>query len=92
MTCTARMASGAFSGRMDTTSGPWNGPAAAVGMSVRNMATLRPWATWRNGTPACSSAVSNVNEQPITKLTRSSRQRAPMSVGSSTATPSRQTR
>ena len=89
---TARAASAALSGRMLTTMGPANGPAGAVARFVRYMATLRPSSTWRRRMPASISACSNEKEQPITKVTRSSRHRLAMSVGSSTSSPSRHTR
>jgi len=65
--CTARTASAGLSGRIDTTSGPWNRPAGVVGTFVRYMETLQPRAMWRIGMPAAMSGSSNENEQPITK-------------------------
>ena len=46
----------------------------------------------RTGSRASSRALSNVNEQPMTNDTRSSRHKERMSVGSSASCPSRQTR
>ncbi len=40
----ARMASAGFIGRMDTTMGPWNGPAGVVAIEVRYIGTVRPQA------------------------------------------------
>src|SRR5439155_1499001 len=68
VTWIARIAAAARSGRIETTIGPWNGPAAMVGMLVRYIATLRFWSMWRIARPASSSACSNENEQPMTKL------------------------
>ena len=90
--CTARMASAGFIGRIDTTIGPWNGPASAVAIEVRYIGTLQPRVMWRNSMPSLISASSNENEQPITKLTRSSRQNSRMSSGSATSSPFRHTR
>ena len=70
----ARIASAGFSGRIDTTSGPWNGPAGAVAIEVRYIGTVRALVMWRNSMPSCISASSNENEQPSAKITRSSRQ------------------
>ena len=42
MISTARCASAGVIGRIDTTSGPWNGPAAAVAIDVRYIGTLLP--------------------------------------------------
>src|SRR5580658_705294 len=39
--CTARMASAGFIGRIETTSGPWNGPAATVSTAVRYIGTVQ---------------------------------------------------
>ena len=61
-------------------------------MLVRYIGTRTLRSMWRIGRPSASSASSKENEQPITKATRSSRQCAMMSVGSSTTSPSRQTR
>src|ERR1700704_4007949 len=36
----ARMASAGFSGRIETTMGPWNGPAGMVAIEVRNIGTV----------------------------------------------------
>ena len=47
---------------------------------------------WRSSMPSLISASSNENEQPMTKLTRSSRQNSRMSSGSATSSPLRQTR
>ena len=90
--CTARIASAGCSGRIDTTSGPWNTPAGTHAIDVRYIGTLQPRAMWRTSMPSSISASSNENEQPIAKVTRSSRQTWSMSVGSSTISPSRQTR
>ena len=38
--CTARMAFAGVIGRIETTIGPWNGPAAAVAIEVRYIGTL----------------------------------------------------
>ena len=77
MICTARIASAGFSGRIDTTSGPWNTPAGTVGMLVRYIGTLQPQAMWRTSMPSSTSASSNEKEQPMAKVTRSSRQTPP---------------
>ena len=90
--CTARIASAGRNERIDTTSGPWNGPAGSVRIEVRYIGTLRPALMWRSGRPSSSSAHSNEYEQPRMKLTRSSRHRWAMSVGSSTISPLRNTR
>src|SRR6516225_12494184 len=37
----ARMASAGFIGRIETTSGPWNGPAATVSTEVRYIGTVQ---------------------------------------------------
>jgi hypothetical protein len=79
----ARIASFGFSGRIDTTSGPWKGPAAAVGTLVRYIGTAVPQVMWRSSMPSWISASSNENEQPSAKMTRSSRQWLRMSAGSS---------
>jgi hypothetical protein len=50
--CTARMASAGLSGRIDTTSGPWNGPAGAVSIEVRYIGTVEPLVMWRNSMPS----------------------------------------
>ena len=68
----ARSTSAAFSGRMDTTSGPPNGPTGAVARRVRYIATFRPCATWRSGMPAAARAASKVKEQPMRNATVSS--------------------
>lgn len=54
--------------------------------------TLRPCSTWRSGTPASVGAHSKVKLLPISNVTRSSRQYARTSVGSSTGTPFSHTR
>src|SRR5215467_2730464 len=36
----ARMASAGFIGRIDTTTGPWNGPAGVVAIEVRYIGTV----------------------------------------------------
>ena len=92
MICTARIASAGFIGRIDTTSGPLNTPAGTQGMLVRYIGTLEPRVMWRTSMPSSISASSNENEQPMAKLTRSSRQTSRTSVGSATSSPSRQTR
>ena len=89
--CTARIASAGFSGRIDTTSGPWNGPAGAVSIEVRYIGTVEPLVMWRSSMPSCISASSNENEQPSAKMTRSSRQCLVDVVGSSTSSPFRNT-
>ncbi len=91
-TCTARTAWAGVMGRIDTTSGPWKSPAGRHGTLVRYIGTLQPASTWRTGSPARSSASSNVKEQPIRKPTQSSRQSARRSVGSSTSSPAWKTR
>ena len=63
-----------FIGRMETTTGPWNGPAGVVAMVVRYIGTVRDSAMWRISMPSAIRASSKENEQPMTKLTRSSRQ------------------
>ena len=92
VTWTARMASAGLSGRMDTTKGPWNGPAGMVAIEVRNIGTAQPQVMCRSSMPASISASSNENEQPMRKLTRSSRHQRSTSVGSSTMRPSAKTR
>ena len=87
----ARIASAGFSGRIDTTSGPWNGPAAVVAIEVRYIGTVEPLVMWRSSMPSCISASSNENEQPSAKITRSSRQCLRMSRGSSISSPLRNT-
>ncbi len=87
VTWIARIASAAFSGRIDTTSGPPNTPAGCVWMLVRYMGTLQPCSMWRTGRPLSSMASSNENEQPIRNDTRSSRQMSRTSVGSATSSP-----
>jgi hypothetical protein len=59
---------------------------------VRNIGTLRPQAMCRTSIPAAMSDSSNEKEQPIAKLTRSSRQTWLISPGSSTNSPFRHTR
>ena len=72
-----------------TTSGPWNGPA---GHGRDRSAVHRHGAIavmWRSSMPPSSSACSNENEQPMAKVTRSSRQPFHyIVVGSSTSAPS----
>ena len=92
MICTARIASAGFIGRIDTTSGPWNTPAGTQGTLVRYIGTFDPRATCRTSMPSSISASSKENEQPMAKLTRSSRQTSRTSTGSDTSSPSRQTR
>ena len=46
----------------------------AVAMLVRYIGTLELLVIWRIGMPSAISASSKENEQPITKVTRSSRQ------------------
>src|SRR5213595_1954129 len=43
----ARIALAGVIGRMETTSGPWNGPTGAVGTDVRNIGTVAPQVIWR---------------------------------------------
>ena len=76
-------------GRIDTTIGPRNTPAGRHWRFVRNMGTIRCSSMWRTGTPDCSSADSNVNEQPSRKATKSSRHSLVMSVTSAVRRPSR---
>ena len=90
--CTARIALAGVIGRIDTTIGPWNGPASAVAIEVRYIGTLQPRVMWRSSMPSLISASSKENEQPMTKLTRSSRQTSRTSCGSATSSPFRQTR
>ena len=85
--CTARIVSAGFRGRIDTTIGPWNGPAACLAIDVRYIGTLQPRAMWRSSMPSAISASSNENEQPMTKLTRSLRQNSLISYGSATSSP-----
>ena len=61
-------------------------------MVVRNIGTVRLRSMWRSLSPSSSSAHSNENEQPSTKLTRSSRHTSSSVAGSSMQTPSRNTR
>ncbi|GGS36184.1 hypothetical protein GCM10010238_27150 [Streptomyces griseoviridis] len=77
---------------VDTTVGPRSRPAGRHGLPVTYIGTLRPCSTWRIGTPARESAHSKVKLHPMRKVTRSSRQWARTSVGSSTSSPSRHTR
>ena len=63
-----------------------------VAIEVRYIGTLQPRVMWRSSMPSAISASSNENEQPITKLTRSSRQKSRMSSGSATSSPFFQTR
>ena len=84
----ARIASAGFIGRIETTIGPWNGPAGAVAIEVRYIGTVALQVMWRSSMPPSTSASSKENEQPSTKATRSSRQWARMSVGSSISSPS----
>ena len=86
------MASLGFSGRIETTSGPANGPAGRHWILVRYIGTFDPQVMWRNSMPSSMSACSNENEQPSAKLTRSSRQTCEISNGSSTSSPRRHTR
>src|SRR5713226_6894881 len=81
---TARMALAGVIGRIDTTIGPWNGPAGVVAIEVRYIGTVALQVMWRSSMPPSTSASSNENEQPSTNATRSSRQWARMSAGSST--------
>src|SRR6516162_2175926 len=90
--CTARIALAGLNGRIETTMGPANGPAAPQAMLVRYIGTRTLSAICLIGSPSASSASSNENEQPSTKATRSSPQYFLISVGSSTTSPSRQTR
>jgi hypothetical protein len=92
VTCTAVATSPAGIGRIDTTSGPDNRPAGRHSTEVLYIDTFRPCSRFRTGTPASSSAVSKLKLQPIRKLTRSSRHSPVSSLGSSTSSPSRQTR
>src|SRR5262249_34634895 len=59
-----------------------NRPAGVVGTLVGYMETVQRRAMWRIGMPAAMSGSSNVNEHPITKLTRSARHRPTTSDGS----------
>ncbi len=92
MICTARMASAGLNGRIDTTIGPANGPAAAQAILVRYIGTRTLRSMWRIGRSSAINASSNENEHPSTNATRSSRQCAIRSVGSSVTSPSRQIR
>ncbi len=49
--CTARMASAGFIGRIETTSGPWNGPAGTVSTAVRYIGTVQSQVMWRSSMP-----------------------------------------
>ena len=73
VTCTARIASAGLNGRIETTIGPWNGPAGLHSMLVRYIGTLTLQVWWRISRPFSISASSNENEQPSTNDTRSSR-------------------
>jgi len=88
----ASSACGGVIGRIETTSGPENRPAGAHAREVRYIGTLTPCSTWRTGSPAASSARSNVNEQPIRNATRSSRHSSRTSGRSSASSPWRHTR
>ena len=50
----ARIASAGRNGRIDTTSGPWNGPAAFGRDAVRYIGTLRRALTCRSGMPSAT--------------------------------------
>ena len=63
----ARIALAGVIGRMDTTRGPWNGPAGAVAMEVRYIGTVTPQVMWRSSIPSSISASSKENEQPSDK-------------------------
>ena len=76
-------------GRMETTILPPMEPAGVQSMLVRYMETLRPMVLWRISIPASMSSLSKLNEQPMTKLTKSSRQYEDTSVVSSTISPLR---
>jgi hypothetical protein len=86
------MALAGVNGRIDTTIGPWKRPAGLHGMLVVYMETFVPASRWRSAMPASTIGSSKENEQPRTKLTRSSRQISTRRVGSSTHSPSRNTR
>src|SRR5215213_7614129 len=60
----ARIASAGRKGRIETTSGPWNGPAASVGMLVRHIGTFEPRSICFSGMPSARSASSKENEEP----------------------------
>src|SRR5215468_9036856 len=67
--CTARMALAGVIGRIDTTIGPWNGPAGVVATEVRYIGTVTFKVLWRSSMPPSISASSNENEQPSTNVT-----------------------
>ncbi len=75
-----RATSAAANGRIDTTSGPPNGPRRWVAIRVRNRPPWMPCSTWRMRMPARAIAASLENRQPSTKATNSSCQSAPSSV------------
>ena len=86
VTCTARIASAGLKGRIDTTIGPWNGPAGLHWMLVRNIGTLLLQVLWRSSRPFSTSASSNENDSE-TNDTRSSRHTFLRSVTSSISSP-----
>src|ERR1700677_355440 len=65
VTCTARMALAGVIGRIETTSLPWNGPAGAQSIEVRNIGTVQSQVICRNSIPLSTNASSNENEQPM---------------------------
>jgi len=79
-------------GRIETTIGPERRPAGRQARRVTYIDTFAPCSTCRSGMPVSTSADSKVNEHPMWKATRSSRQYGVASVGSATTSPSRQTR
>ena len=88
----ARMASAGLKERIDTTIPPLKRPAGTQSMLVRYIGTVRSSSICFRRNPACSSGCSKENEHPRTKMTRSSVQYLRMSVGSSMALPSLNTR
>ena len=88
-TSTAVATSFSGTGRIDTTSGPDSLPVGSQGMDVTYMGTFVPASRCRTGTPAASSARSNVKLHPMRNGTRSARHSSTTSSRSATALPSR---
>jgi len=82
---------GAFRGKLVVSMRPMT-PAAAVAIDVRYIGTVQLQVMCRSSMPSSIKACSNENEQPMAKVTRSSRHQRIRSCGSSASAPSRQTR
>ena len=87
VTCTALTTCSRFIGLMDTTIGPENIPADAVGMLVMNIGTVESCSMWRMGMSTLVSAFSNEKLHPSRNDTRSSRQNSDMSSTSAVISP-----